>query len=365
MWELNRRLEAYLARVKALEEQNELLGAELGGLRAQTGDASWRARADDELAALRALVDQRWREKHAAEVARDNLAEEVEGVAGQCERQRLARERAAAEAAQSRRAAEAEKCAQARLSSRAAELERELAAVCAAHEEERAALSARPRAPSRPAAPRGPPAPAPELEELTRQLGDAWRGAVRGFQERVARMETSLGQARERLGRAVQGAREGQRELQQLRAERGGLRELRAALEQRLQGGWQERLRATEKFQVTGEGRGAAQAPRGQGPGRAVRSAAARGCPFRGHCLESPPWCRRPLTLPALSRVGWGWRASEPCGRAQPWPAPAGSGAASSLAGAAGLSPPLLSLRRCAGHHSPPPAPPALSWPRS
>nr|XP_025714766.1 nestin [Callorhinus ursinus] len=250
MWELNRRLEAYLARVKALEEQNELLGAELGGLRAQTGDASWRARADDELAALRALVDQRWREKHAAEVARDNLAEEVEGVAGQCERQRLARERAAAEAARNRRAAEAEKCAQARLSSRAAELERELEVACAAHEEERAALSARPRAPSRPAAPRGPPAPAPELEELTRQLGDAWRGAVRGFQERVARMETSLGQARERLGRAVQGAREGRRELQQLRAERGGLRELRAALEQRLQGGWQERLRATEKFQL-------------------------------------------------------------------------------------------------------------------
>ncbi|XP_040308282.1 nestin [Herpailurus yagouaroundi] len=80
MWELNRRLEAYVARVKALEEQNELLGAELGGLRAQTGDASWRARADDELAALRALVDRRWREKHAAEVARDNLAEEAEGA---------------------------------------------------------------------------------------------------------------------------------------------------------------------------------------------------------------------------------------------------------------------------------------------
>nr|XP_005898832.1 PREDICTED: nestin [Bos mutus] len=89
MWELNRRLEAYLARVKALEEQNELLSAELGGLRAQAGDTSWRARADDELAALRALVDQRWREKHAAEVARDNLAEEVEGVASRCQQLRL------------------------------------------------------------------------------------------------------------------------------------------------------------------------------------------------------------------------------------------------------------------------------------
>uniref|UniRef100_A0A452RDT3 Nestin n=1 Tax=Ursus americanus TaxID=9643 RepID=A0A452RDT3_URSAM len=66
-------------------------------------------------------------------------------------------------------------------------------------------------------------------------------------------METSLGQARERLGRAVQGAREGRLELQQLQAERGGLRERRAALEQRLEGRWQERLLATEKFQLTVE----------------------------------------------------------------------------------------------------------------
>nr|XP_006214656.1 LOW QUALITY PROTEIN: nestin [Vicugna pacos] len=254
MWELNRRLEAYLARVKALEEQNELLSAELGGLRAQSGDASWRARADDELAALRALVDQRWREKHAAEVARDNLAEEVESVAGRCQQLRLARERTTEEVAHSRRAVEAEKCAQAWLSTQAAELERELEALRAAHEEERAGLNAQAAcAPRGPAPPRGPPAPAPEVEELARRLGEAWRGAVRGYQERVAQMEASLGQARERLGRAVQGAREGRLELQQLQAERGGLQERRAALEQRLESRWQERLRATEKFQLAVE----------------------------------------------------------------------------------------------------------------
>ncbi|KAL2771519.1 nestin [Daubentonia madagascariensis] len=254
MWELNRRLEAYLARVKALEEQNELLSAELRGHRAQSGDTSWRARADDELAALRALVDQRWREKHAAEVARDNLAEELEGVAGRCQQLRLARERTAEEAASNRRAVEAEKCAQAWLSTQAAELERELEALRAAHEEERAGLNAQAAcAPSCPAPPRGPPAPAPEVEELARRLGEAWRGAVRGYQERVAHMEMSLGQARERLGRAVQGAREGRLELQQLQAERGGLQERRAALEQRLEGRWQERLRATEKFQLAVE----------------------------------------------------------------------------------------------------------------
>lgn len=251
MWGLNRRLEAYVARVKALEEHNELLSAELVGLRAQSGDASWRARADDELAALRALVDQRWREKHAAEVARDNLVDEVQSVAGRCQQQRLARERTAEEAARSRRAVEEERGAQAWLSGRAAELERELEAVRAAHEEERADLSAPAAgAPCRPGPPRGAPAPGPEVQELALRFGEAWRGAVRGYQERVARMETALGQARQRLGLLVQGAREGRRQLQQLQAERGGLQERRAALEQRLEGRWQERLRATEKFQV-------------------------------------------------------------------------------------------------------------------
>ncbi|KAG8519893.1 Nestin, partial [Galemys pyrenaicus] len=254
MWELNRRLEAYLARVKALEEQNELLSAELDGLRAQSRDSSWRARADNELAALRALVDQRWQEKHAAEVARDNLVEEVEGVAGRCQQQRLARERMAEEVARSRRAVEAEKCAQVWLSNQAAELERELEALRAAHEEERAGLNAQATCtPRGPAPPRAPPAPAPEVEELARRLGEAWRGAVRGYQERVAHLETSLGQSCERLGQAVQGAREGRLELQRLQVERGGLQERRAALEQRLESRWQERLQATEKFQLTVE----------------------------------------------------------------------------------------------------------------
>ncbi|XP_052587299.1 LOW QUALITY PROTEIN: nestin [Peromyscus californicus insignis] len=255
LWELNRRLEAYLTRVKTLEEQNQLLSAELGGLRAQSGDASWRARADDELAALRVLVDQRWREKHEAEVQRDNLAEELEGVAGRCQQLRLARERTSEEAACSRRALEAEQSAQGWLSSRAAELERELEALRAAHEEERAHLNAQAAcAPRRlPAPPRGPPARAPEVEELARRLGEAWRGAVRDYQERVAHMESSLGQARERLGRAVRGAREGRLELQQLQAERDGLQERREALEQRLEGRWQDRLQATEKFQLAVE----------------------------------------------------------------------------------------------------------------
>nr|XP_021517531.1 nestin isoform X2 [Meriones unguiculatus] len=255
MWELNRRLEAYLTRVKTLEEQNQLLSAELGGLRAQSGDTSWRARADDELAALRVLVEERWREKHAVEVQRDNLAEELEGVAGRCQQVRLARERTCEELARNRRALEAEESARGWLSTQAAELERELEALRAAHEEERSHLNAQAVcAPRRsPAPPRGPPARAPEVEELAWRLGEAWRGAVRDYQERVAHMESSLGQARERLDRAVRGAREGRLELQQLQAERDSLQGRRDALEQRLEGRWQDRLQTTEKFQLTVE----------------------------------------------------------------------------------------------------------------
>ncbi|EDM00748.1 nestin, isoform CRA_a [Rattus norvegicus] len=255
MWELNRRLEAYLTRVKTLEEQNQLLSAELGGLRAQSGDTSWRARADDELASLRILVDQRWREKLEAEVQRDNLAEELESVAGRCQQVRLARERTVQEAACSRRALEAEKNARGWLSTQAAELERELEALRAAHEEERAHLNAQaacaPRRP--PAPPHGSPVRAPEVEDLARRLGEVWRGAVRDYQERVAHMESSLGQARERLSQAVRGARECRLEVQQLQADRDSLQERREALEQRLEGRWQDRLQATDKFQLAVE----------------------------------------------------------------------------------------------------------------
>ncbi|XP_066218262.1 nestin isoform X1 [Saccopteryx leptura] len=254
MWELNRRLEAYLARVKALEEHYELLSSELVRLRAQSGDTSWRARADDELAALRALVNQRWREKHAAEVARDSLEEEVGSVAGRCQQQRLSRERTAEEVDRSRRAVETEKSAEAWLRSQAAELERELEALRAAHEEERAGLTVLAAGlPRRPGPPRGAPAPSPEVEELARLLGEAWRESVRGYQESVARMEAALGQARQQLGHLVQGARKGRLELQQLQAERGGLQERRAALVQRMEGRWQERLQATETFQLAVE----------------------------------------------------------------------------------------------------------------
>ncbi|XP_051849735.1 nestin [Antechinus flavipes] len=256
MWELNRRLEVYLSRVKSLEEQNERLRLEIGSLRELPGEPSWRSRAEEELNALRALLEQRWSEKHAAEVARDNLLEEVEGVANRCQQQRLARERAKEQLVESRRVLEAEKWAGVCLGNQAAELEKELEALVAAHEQERAGMSAQVarsamsletfrRAPDN--------APAPDVQDLARTFGEAWRGAVEGYQARVACMEASLGQARERLGQVMQGSREGEREAQRLDVERAALQGRREMLEQRLEGQWQEQQEAGEKFQLAVE----------------------------------------------------------------------------------------------------------------
>uniref|UniRef100_A0A7N4NYI6 Nestin n=1 Tax=Sarcophilus harrisii TaxID=9305 RepID=A0A7N4NYI6_SARHA len=256
MWELNRRLEAYLSRVKSLEEQNERLRLEIGSLRELPGEPSWRSRAEEELNALRALLEQRWSEKHAAEVARDNLLEEVEGVATRCQQQRLARERVKEQLVESRRVLEAEQWAGVCLGNQAAELEKELEALVAAHEQERAGMSAQVarsamsletfrRAPDN--------APAPDVQDLARTFGEAWRGAVEGYQARVACMEASLGQARERLGQVMQGSREEEREAQRLDVERAALQGRREMLEQRLEGQWQEQQEAGEKFQLAVE----------------------------------------------------------------------------------------------------------------
>lgn len=44
MWDLNKRLEAYLARVKFLEEENEVLRAEIQSTKSSPAGDSWRVK---------------------------------------------------------------------------------------------------------------------------------------------------------------------------------------------------------------------------------------------------------------------------------------------------------------------------------
>ncbi|XP_038017648.1 nestin [Motacilla alba alba] len=140
MWDLNKRLEAYLARVKFLEEENEVLRAEIQSAKGSPAGDSWRAKYEEELRALRDALDVAFREKCTAELARDNLYEEVQQVKSRCQKEQAAREEAKKQLALSRKELEEERRAQIWLKERAVQLEKEVEALLEVHEEEKAGL---------------------------------------------------------------------------------------------------------------------------------------------------------------------------------------------------------------------------------
>ncbi|XP_019340400.2 nestin [Alligator mississippiensis] len=253
MWDLNKRLEAYLARVKFLEEENEVLRAEIQRAKSSPAERSWRSRYEEELRALRATLDDAFKEKCLAELARDNLYEEVEQVRSRCERERAARDEAKRQLGLSKKELEEERRAQIWLKERAAQLEKEVEALMEIHEEDRAQLDQEVarfscslesfRAPSAAFQPL-------EVEDYSKRLAEIWKGAVETYKSEVAQLESTLGQAKESLWQAVEGNRQNQLQLQQLEKDLAGLKARKEMLEENLSQQWQEQRGEAEKFQL-------------------------------------------------------------------------------------------------------------------
>ncbi|XP_054829727.1 nestin [Eublepharis macularius] len=261
---LNKRLEAYLARVKFLEEENEALKAQLRPLRGGPPDGAWRGQCEEELAALRAALEEACSQKHAAELARAGLQDEARQVRGRCQRERAAREEARRLLAAGRQALEEEKRGHLWLRERAAQLQTELRALAEAHEEERAAL-AREVAAGVPRSPqslrRAPRAARPlglgleaEAEDYGQRLAGAWRGAVETYQAEVSQLEAALRQSAQSLGKAAEGNRQDQLQLQRLERDLAGLRGRKEALEERLAQQWQHQQGEAGQLQLAVEG---------------------------------------------------------------------------------------------------------------
>ncbi|XP_033030229.1 nestin [Lacerta agilis] len=250
MWDLNKRLEAYLSRVKHLEEENEGLRAEVQGLRLSPVEGSWRARYEGEVAALRATLEQAFRDKASAELARDALRDEVQQATGRCQRERAARDEAKRMLSRSRKELEEERRAQLWLREKAAQLEQEVRALDEAHRDEKAALgqevagggggvgslqSGRRGAPTA----EGCFQPA-EVEDYAQRLSSIWKGAAETYKAEVWQLEAALGEAKEKLWRATEGNRQGQLRLQQLEKELAGLKIRKEVLEESLAQQWQQ-----------------------------------------------------------------------------------------------------------------------------
>ncbi|KAM6039449.1 nestin [Chlamydotis macqueenii] len=256
MWDLNKRLEAYLARVKFLEEENEALRAEIQSAKSSPAGDSWRAKYEEELRALRDALDDAFREKCTAELARDNLYEEVQQVQSRCQREQAAREEAKKQLSLSRKELEEERRAQIWLKERAVQLEKEVEALLEAHEEEKAGLDQEIASFSQSLETFrcAPVAFQPvEVEDYSKRLSEIWKGAVETYKREVSQLEGSLCQAKENLWKAVEDNQQSQLQLQHLERDLAGLRARKEMLEESLAQQWQEQHGEAEKFQLAME----------------------------------------------------------------------------------------------------------------
>ncbi|XP_074836709.1 nestin [Carettochelys insculpta] len=253
MWDLNKRLEAYLARVKFLEEENELLRAEIQNAKESPVESTWRCKYEEELSILRATLDEAFRGKHAAELARDNLSEEIQHVKNCCQKERAAQEEAKRQLALSRKELEEEKRAQIWLRERATQLEKEMEVLLEVHEEEKAGLEQEVASFSQSLENfrSTPVAFQPvEVEDYAKRLSEIWREAVETYKNEVSQLESSFCQAKEDLWKAVEGNRQNQLQLQQLEKELAGLKARKGMLEESLARQWQDQRGEAEKFQL-------------------------------------------------------------------------------------------------------------------
>ncbi|NXN11099.1 TANA protein, partial [Indicator maculatus] len=260
MWDLNKRLEAYLARVKFLEEENEVLKAEIRSAKGSSGSSPagepWRAKYEEELRALRDELDLLFKEKCTAELDRDNLSEEVEQVRSRCRKEQAAREEAKKQLSLGRKELEEERRAQIWLKERAAQLEKEVGTLLEVHEEEKAELEQEVAdfSQSLESFPCAPVAFQPlEVEDYSKRLSEIWRGAVETYKTEVSQLEGSLCQAKENLWRVVEDNQQSQLQLQRLEKELEGLKVKKEMLEENLGRRWQEQRGEAEKFQLAAE----------------------------------------------------------------------------------------------------------------
>ncbi|XP_074882398.1 alpha-internexin [Buteo buteo] len=240
---LNERFAGYIDRVRALEERNRALAAELAALRQRSAEPRRLGQLlGGELRALRARLEEAHGERAQAALERARLAEETQRLRARCEEE--ARGRAEAEQALRSRQQAAEGAARARadLERRAAALREELAALRSAHAEQLAQLGAALRA-AAPAAPAPGPAGRPDLAAALRELRAQYEAlAARNLQAaedwyraRCARLHERAARSQEAVRASRREAGECRRQLQARLVEMESLRGAHQSLERQLQ----------------------------------------------------------------------------------------------------------------------------------
>ncbi|XP_010746195.3 nestin [Larimichthys crocea] len=238
MLNLNRRLETYLNRVKHLEEENALLTKEIQALRRSNHGASSRRKGlEEELRHARLEVDAAWKDRVHTEVEVGKLAEELQALDLQRQKETQAHAEAKMKVERSRKELEEERRAQIWLREKVSQLEHEMRHLIQTHQEDVAHLEAtltHSRATMPPTlAQRGNQTPnLLQLgQEYAQRANRAWQETAEAYQGQLAQLEESLNQTRSQLIQVGREKSESQQKLQALEKEIASAQDVRLHLE--------------------------------------------------------------------------------------------------------------------------------------
>nr|DBA13995.1 TPA: hypothetical protein GDO54_005014 [Pyxicephalus adspersus] len=252
MWTLNKRLEAYLSRVKALEEENEILRAEIHHLRKESKVPSVR-KYHEEIMKLRDALDEGHQKMVEVEMARDNIYQEIEFVKDLCLQEKQAQEEAKKEMSESKKILEEEKRAQNWLKEKLVQLEEEIEDILRVHEEEKAAMEEEISRFSRrlDSFKVAPVAFQPiNLEDYSIKLSQIWQGAVEDYKSEVASLESGLSEAKENLRKVLEENKQSKIQLQSLEKELQSLKSRKEMLEDVLEKQWLDQHEEEGRLQL-------------------------------------------------------------------------------------------------------------------
>ncbi|XP_069807199.1 nestin [Dendropsophus ebraccatus] len=253
MWSLNKRLEAYLSRVKALEEENELLRAEIHHLKSTRSDRSSVRKYHDEIMKLRDALDDGHREIAQVQIDRDSIYQEIEYVKELCHHEKQAQEDVKKELSESKKLLEEEKRAQIWLKERLIQLEHEIDDILKTHEEDKALMEEEisnysQRLENFKIAPTNfKPV---NVEDYASKLSQIWQGAVEEYKNEVSALEANLSQAKDNLKKVLDENKQSQQQLQSLDRDLQSLKVRKEMLEKLLGDQWLEQQEEEGRLQL-------------------------------------------------------------------------------------------------------------------
>ncbi|XP_056403312.1 nestin isoform X2 [Hyla sarda] len=253
MFSLNKRLEAYLSRVKALEEENELLRAEIQHLQSTRANKSTVRKYHDEIMKLRDALDDGHREMVQVEIDRDSIYQELEYVTELCHHEKQAQEDAKKELSKSKKLLEEETRAQTWLKERLIQLEQEMEDILKTHEEDKALIEQEISSYSQ-RLENFKMVPANfkpvNVEDYANRLAQIWQGAVEEYKDQASALEAKLAQAKENLKKVLDENKQGQQELQNLEGDLQSLKVRKEMLENLLTDQWMEQQEEEGRLQL-------------------------------------------------------------------------------------------------------------------